>query len=194
MESMSDESQTGKEQWAWEAAIKPAFQIFEDHMCDNRTQVRNILRRIRAAMFLGFVIIICGAALAYFSAELAASIVVTLSGVLVELIGVTYLFASKSTMEQARGRAGQMLRLDSSSREQSMIWETVLPPELFQMNEELTRVDKLLDDDRFFAPFRERFGTRIGRPTWVRGAGEGGQGQHYVAAFLPPFPERLCAG
>ena len=58
-----------------------------------------------------------------------------------------------------------MLRLDSSSREQPMIWETVLPPELFQMNEELTRVDKLLDDDRFFAPFRERFGTRMGRPT-----------------------------
>jgi len=33
------------------------------------------------------------------------------------------------------------------------------------MNEELARVDKLLDDDRLFAPFRERFGTRIGRPT-----------------------------
>ena len=46
-----------------------------------------------------------------------------------------------------------------------MIWETVLPPELFRMNEDLTRVDKLPDDDRFFAPFRERFGTRIGRPT-----------------------------
>jgi IS5 family transposase len=45
------------------------------------------------------------------------------------------------------------------------LWETVLPPELFQMNEELTRVDKLLDDERFFAPFRERFGTRMGRPT-----------------------------
>jgi len=33
------------------------------------------------------------------------------------------------------------------------------------MNEELTTVDKLLDDDRFLAPFRERFGTRLGRPT-----------------------------
>jgi IS5 family transposase len=33
------------------------------------------------------------------------------------------------------------------------------------MNEELTKVDKLLDDERFFAPFRERFGTTIGRPT-----------------------------
>jgi IS5 family transposase len=33
------------------------------------------------------------------------------------------------------------------------------------MNEELTQVDRLLDDERFFAPFRERFNTRIGRPT-----------------------------
>jgi IS5 family transposase len=33
------------------------------------------------------------------------------------------------------------------------------------MNEELTQVDKLLDDERFFAPFRARFGTRLGRPT-----------------------------
>jgi IS5 family transposase len=33
------------------------------------------------------------------------------------------------------------------------------------MNEELTRVDTLFDDERFFAPFRERFGTRMGRPT-----------------------------
>lgn len=35
--------------------------------------------------------------------------------------------------------------------------------ELFYLNEELTRVDKLLDDERFFAPFRERFGTTMGR-------------------------------
>jgi IS5 family transposase len=33
------------------------------------------------------------------------------------------------------------------------------------MNEELTRVDTLFDDERFFAPFRERFSTRMGRPT-----------------------------
>lgn len=58
-----------------------------------------------------------------------------------------------------------MLRLDNESQEQPSLWETVLPPELFQMNEELTKVDKLLDDERFFAPFRERFGTRMGRPT-----------------------------
>jgi len=58
-----------------------------------------------------------------------------------------------------------MLRIDNSSQQNPSLWESVLPPELFQMNEELTQVDKLLDDERFFAPFRERFGTTIGRPT-----------------------------
>jgi IS5 family transposase len=55
--------------------------------------------------------------------------------------------------------------MDNSSQQNPSLWETVLPPELFQMNEELTQVDKLLDDERFFAPFRERFGTTMGRPT-----------------------------
>jgi len=58
-----------------------------------------------------------------------------------------------------------MLRIDNSSQQNPSLWETVLPPELFQMSEELTQVDKLLDDERFFAPFRERFSTRMGRPT-----------------------------
>jgi len=31
-----------------------------------------------------------------------------------------------------------MLRLDNSSKQQSSFWESVLPPELFQMKEELT--------------------------------------------------------
>jgi IS5 family transposase len=58
-----------------------------------------------------------------------------------------------------------MLRIDNSSQQNPSLWESVLPPEIFQMNEELTQIDKLLDDERFFAPFQERFGTRIGRPT-----------------------------
>jgi transposase, IS5 family len=58
-----------------------------------------------------------------------------------------------------------MLRIDNSSQQCPSLWETVLPPELFQMNEELTQVDKLLDDERFFAPFRQRFGTTMGRPS-----------------------------
>jgi IS5 family transposase len=33
------------------------------------------------------------------------------------------------------------------------------------MSEELVKIDRLLDDERFFAPFRKRFYTRVGRPT-----------------------------
>jgi IS5 family transposase len=58
-----------------------------------------------------------------------------------------------------------MLRLDNDSQEQPSLWEFVLPPELFQMNEELTQVDKLLNDERFLTPFKAKFGTNIGRPT-----------------------------
>ncbi len=55
-----------------------------------------------------------------------------------------------------------MLRLTD---DQPSLWESFLPPDLFRMSEELAEVDRLLDDERFFAPFRERFGTRVGRPT-----------------------------
>jgi len=58
-----------------------------------------------------------------------------------------------------------MLRLDNDSQEQPSLWESVLPPELFQMNEELTQVDKLLSDDCFLAPFQAKFSTNMGRPT-----------------------------
>jgi IS5 family transposase len=55
-----------------------------------------------------------------------------------------------------------MLRLDN---EQPSLWESVLPPELFEMNEELTKIDRILDDERFFAPFRQKFYGHVGRPT-----------------------------
>lgn len=58
-----------------------------------------------------------------------------------------------------------MLRLDNANQKQPSLWESVLPPELFQMNEELTQVDALLDDERFLVPFQKKFGIKIGRPT-----------------------------
>jgi IS5 family transposase len=58
-----------------------------------------------------------------------------------------------------------MLRLDNDSQKQPSFWESVLPPELFKMNEELVQVDKLLSDESFLSPFQENFGTRMGRPT-----------------------------
>src|SRR5213082_4279474 len=44
-------------------------------------------------------------------------------------------------------------------------WESLLPPELLRLPEELTRVDALLDDPVFFAPFAPYFDPVLGRPS-----------------------------
>src|SRR5215470_110070 len=43
-------------------------------------------------------------------------------------------------------------------------WESLLPPELRRLPEELARVDALLDDPVFFAPFAPYFHPVLGRP------------------------------
>jgi IS5 family transposase len=45
------------------------------------------------------------------------------------------------------------------------LWESVLPAELRELPPELGKVDAILDDDRFLAPFRSRLTATIGRPT-----------------------------
>jgi IS5 family transposase len=45
------------------------------------------------------------------------------------------------------------------------LWEAVLPPELRELPAELAKVDAILDDERFLAPFRSRLTSRTGRPT-----------------------------
>jgi IS5 family transposase len=45
------------------------------------------------------------------------------------------------------------------------LWEAVLPPELLRLPDELARVDELLDDPVFFAPFVAFFDPRVGRPS-----------------------------
>jgi len=52
--------------------------------------------------------------------------------------------------------------------DQVSLWEAVLPPELLKLPDELTRVDALLDDPVFFAPFVPFFDPRIGRPSTLR--------------------------
>jgi IS5 family transposase len=44
-------------------------------------------------------------------------------------------------------------------------WEARLPPELLRLPEELARVDALLDDPAFFAPFAPHFHPVLGRPS-----------------------------
>jgi IS5 family transposase len=49
--------------------------------------------------------------------------------------------------------------------DQPTLWDAVLPPELLVLPGELGRVDALLDDPVFFAPFAAYFDARIGRPS-----------------------------
>lgn len=46
---------------------------------------------------------------------------------------------------------------------QITLWDAALPPELTQLGPELAKVGKILDDDRFLAPYRRRFNTKFGR-------------------------------
>src|SRR5882757_5706607 len=49
--------------------------------------------------------------------------------------------------------------------DQPTLWDSILPPELLVLPVELGRVDALLDDAVFFAPFAAHFDARIGRPS-----------------------------
>ena len=49
--------------------------------------------------------------------------------------------------------------------DQVSLWESMLPAELVVLPPELARVDGLLDDPVFFAPFVPFFDPRIGRPS-----------------------------
>jgi len=49
--------------------------------------------------------------------------------------------------------------------DQPSLFESVLPPELLRLPEELGRVDVLLDDPAFFEPFAPFFDPRLGRPS-----------------------------
>jgi IS5 family transposase len=49
--------------------------------------------------------------------------------------------------------------------DQVPLWESLLPEEVLRLPEELARVDVLLDDPAFFAPFAPHFDPRVGRPS-----------------------------
>jgi transposase, IS5 family len=48
--------------------------------------------------------------------------------------------------------------------DQVSLWESLLPEEVLRLPEELARVDVLLDDPVFFAPFAPHFDPLAGRP------------------------------
>ena len=49
--------------------------------------------------------------------------------------------------------------------DQPTLWESILPQEVLRLPVELARVDALLDDERFFTPFRAYFDLTFGRPS-----------------------------
>ena len=49
------------------------------------------------------------------------------------------------------------------------LWESLLPPALLRLPEELARVDALLDDPAFFAPFAPHSGGRPRRSNAICG-------------------------
>ena len=49
--------------------------------------------------------------------------------------------------------------------DQESLWESLLPEQVRRLPEELARVDALLDDPAFFAPFVPFFDPRMGRPS-----------------------------
>jgi transposase, IS5 family len=49
--------------------------------------------------------------------------------------------------------------------DQPSLWESILPEEVLRLPDELARVDGLLDDPVFLAPFVSHFDPRIGRPS-----------------------------
>ena len=49
--------------------------------------------------------------------------------------------------------------------DQVSLWESMLPEEVLRLPEELARVDVLLDDPVFFAPFAPHFDPLVGRPS-----------------------------
>ena len=49
--------------------------------------------------------------------------------------------------------------------DQPSLWESLLPEEVLRLPAELARVDALLDDPAFFAPFATYFDPLIGRPS-----------------------------
>ena len=52
--------------------------------------------------------------------------------------------------------------------EQLKIWDSILPPELLRLPDELVIIDELLDDERFMKPYIEKHPnkTNMGRPTY----------------------------
>jgi hypothetical protein len=88
-----------------------------------------------------------------------------------ELLAVArqYLFPRRQVLESGftvAAREGHQGRcVFRTVNDQPTLWDAILPCELLVLPAELARVDALLDDPVFFAPFMCYFDPVIGRPS-----------------------------
>jgi IS5 family transposase len=58
-----------------------------------------------------------------------------------------------------------MLRLRQEESRQISFLDQLLPPEVYELPEDLAKLDAWLDDERFFTPFYDKHHQRLGRPS-----------------------------
>ncbi len=68
---------------------------------------------------------------------------------------------------------------------QPTLWESILPECCLGLPGDLAEIDELLDDERFFEPFRPFFDPVIGRPSIPI--------ETYLRMMLGSFPGLACA-
>ena len=73
------------------------------------------------------------------------------------------------TMASTLGLEGIEAIVFRTVGDQESLWESLLPDEVRRLSEELGRVDGLLNDPAFFAPFVPFFDPRMGRPSTPMG-------------------------
>ena len=95
------------------------------YMHENLAQEKWIFRLSSAAIGIGFILIVAGIVLAFQSAltggQFLPSVVATLSGVIVQFIGRSFLWVYKSTTEQAAHYVGILERIYAVHMSQLLI-------------------------------------------------------------------------
>ena len=86
------------------------------------------------------------------------------------MLGVGRFACGNPTRDDGSDRRSEALKIGAiivlrTVCPQPTLWESMLPPEALVMAPELVSVDRLLDDPRFFEPFRGWFDPDFGRPS-----------------------------
>ena len=66
-------------------------------------------------------------------------------------------------MKEQKNRGGIIML--QRKKYQPDFWDSIIPQEALELNEELSTIDGILDDERFFMPYLEKFSKNMGRPS-----------------------------